>query len=232
METIADDAIREIRLDQLNLDACNRVKRIFYDEFKRKNQEVQQKSIENKTEISYGFIDKLIKKLKKQKSELVRKRIRNKKEHEARNARFKDQFEKLRECFDKQIEYLYKTDELDLLPSLTAISSDLSEPIHLFTKSLYPVEEVTTQYQHIASLILKIVIHLTMKSPILIIDSLDYSVHRDAISILTKYLCKLHCEAKFQVIFMFVKPPEQMDDVSSVHLMWDESAVCIAGHYY
>lgn len=230
MELISDDAIREIRLDQFNLDAGNCVERILY-EFRRKNQKVQQESIEYKTEFSHGFIDQMMKKLKKQKSELVRKCIRNKKEHEARNARFKDQIEKLIECFDKQIKYLYKTEKIDSIPSLTVISSDLSEPIHLSMKSLCPVEKVSTPYQHIASLILKIAIHLTMKSPILIIDSLNYLFDREVISSLTKYLYKLHCEAKFQVIFLLVKPPKQMDDVSSVHLMWDGSAVCIASHY-
>lgn len=222
---ISNDAIRDV-----NIDVTDGVKNIF-DKFQKNNQELQRKSIKYGTRLSHSFNNQLIPRLKTRRSDLVRKYKCSKNMLETRERQFKDRIKKLSACFDEQINYLCREEKLDLTASLS-VMRNLSEPIHLFSNNFHPVREVSLQQQNIASLILKVSIHLTMKSPILIIDSLDYSISRNVIDSLYRYICKLHRENKIQVMFMFIDAPEEMSDVSSVHLMWDESVVRMGREWF
>lgn len=143
--------------------------------------------------------------------------------HAERMANFGRRYERLHDCFDAQVRCMYEHGRLAFAPYLTMDESPTKPAVHCVMRG--SERDVSTLYHQMAAIVLKAAILVESKCPVIVIDSYTKLFDRATGTAMLRYIEHLCTDERMQVISMFVTPPNRLDDVSSVNLVWDCSSV-------
>lgn len=133
--------------------------------------------------------------------------------------------EKVDECFNGKVRELAAEVKFPFAPRLDYGATAI-EPSVYFLMDQYHGMRSSTIYHYFAAIILKTAMLIVTNCPIIVIDNFHSVFDRDTSAVLMEYFGKLVKFHNKQVIFIATTPQSRLDDVSSVHLMWEDSSVC------
>lgn len=137
-----------------------------------------------------------------------------------------EQLVKLAECFKGIVERLRARVDFPFAPQLDFEEVGLRSPVSFLVDTHRGMPAAQIHHQFAANM-LKIAISIVTDSPIIIMDNMHSIFDDKTFAVLMEYFGHLVKYHNKQVICITSASPSRLDDVSSVHLLWDNSSVCI-----
>lgn len=157
--------------------------------------------------------------------ELVKQHRDYREKHADRIKCLEGKFLELSDCLNAQLDRLNRQSNFKFSPHLMMDATNGSL-FYLMDRIDGPCH-VSTRYHTLASIILRAALLLLGKCPIVVMDSFNKIFDQPIITGVEKYFVEMIKDQHMQLMYMITTPPKQLDSVRSVHLMWEQSLVCI-----